>query len=411
MSDKFSFEIQFDLDKIAREVPSQRVLELVVIPPSAGTSHIRPALNLALVIDHSGSMGGEKLTYVKRAASHVLDLLQEQDRVAIVAYDETVTLVSPSKLMSQAARAELKASIRAIETGGMTNLSGGWLTGCQEVAAVAHEGGLNRVLLLTDGLANEGITDLEELGVHAGQLLMRGVATSTFGVGEDFNEHLLEHMANQGGGRFYYIDHPQTIPAIFEQEFLELASITARNVEVRLDIPTGVAVQAMGNWRMENVNNQLRIWLGDVAEAQRREVYVKCLTPPMGNEAQITFHAQATGQGENGEQFSIETDLNLHYAPEVEVQAAPLRIDLMQRYSLVEIADKATEALKLERAGERKKASHLLDMSLQQAAPYILKQTADEYHQLSSRMAEGMIESDRKSSHSTNYIRKQRRSS
>jgi Ca-activated chloride channel family protein len=373
MSDKFSFELQFDLDLIAREVPSQRVLELVVIPPSANTSHIRPALNLALVIDHSGSMGGEKLTYVKRAAAHVLDLLQEQDRVAIVAYDETVTLVSPSKLISQAARAELKASIRAIETGGMTNLSGGWLTGCQEVAAVAHEGGLNRVLLLTDGLANEGMTDLEELGVHAGQLLMRGVATSTFGVGEDFNEHLLEHMANQGGGRFYYIDHPQTIPAIFEQEFRELASITARNVEVRLDIPAGVAVQVMGSWRMENANNQLHIWLGDVAEAQRREVYVKCLTPPMGNETQLTFHARAIGQGENDEPFSIETELKLDYAPEVEVQASPLRTDIMQRYSLVEIADKANEALKLERAGERKKASHLLNLSLEAAAPFLIK--------------------------------------
>jgi Ca-activated chloride channel family protein len=409
MVKRFSFEMGVDLDLVAREVPSQRILELVITPPAARKAAVRPALNLAVVIDRSGSMSGDKLEYVKKAAAHVIDLLQEQDRVAIVAFDTEVVLVSPSVPVTQSMRLELKKSIKRIESGSSTNLSGGWLTGCQEVAGVAQEGGLYRVLLLTDGLANAGITDLEELGVHAGQLLVRGVATSTFGVGEGFDEHLLEHMANQGGGRFYYIDHPQSIPSIFEGEFKELAAITARNVEIFVDIPAGVAAQVMGGWRAENENNKLHLWLGDIAATQRREVYIKLLTPPVGNQPQISIHARASGQGENKKQFDVEAELILKYAPEVEVKAAPLRSDVMQRYSLVEIADKATEALKLERAGEGKKASQMLSMSGMAAAPYIAEESREEYMNLSKRMSRGLDEKDRKNSHQTSYNQKQLR--
>jgi Ca-activated chloride channel family protein len=409
MVEKFSFEMHFDADMIAREVPSQRILELVVSPPAAAASKNRPPLNLALVIDRSGSMSGEKLGYVKQAAEHVLDLLQAVDRVTIVAYDTKVTLVSPSMLVTPAARTSLKAGIQSLTSGDMTNLSGGWLKGCQEVAAVAQEGGLNRVLLLTDGLANHGITDLEELGMHAGQLLVRGVATSTFGVGQGFNEHLLEHMANQGGGRFYYIDKPQSIPQIFEKEFNELAAITARNVKILLEIAEGVSSQVLGSWRVDKDGDRMHIWLGDLAAGARREVYVKLLTPPAGDRQQLAFTAHAMGQGEKEEQFIEDCEAILVYAPQSQAEAAPVRMEVMQRYSMVEIADRATEALKLERAGEKEKASKLMERSVQMAAPYIPQDVALEYNKLSDHMRHGMDESTRKDSHQQQYMRKQGR--
>lgn len=411
MKNEFSFQVQADSNLINLDVPTERVIEMVVVPPAADRSHERPALNLAMVIDKSGSMSGEKLEYVKQAALHVLDLLRENDRVAIIAYDTEVEVLSHSVPVTGAARHELKSAVQGLRSGDMTNLSGGWLRGCQEAASALDESGLNRVLLLTDGLANVGITDMEELGRHAGQLLVRGVATSTFGVGHGFNEHLLEHMANQGGGRFYYIDSPRGIPVIFEQEFQELAAITAKNVKIRLEIPAGVSAQVLGNWRSEQEGSQLQIWLGDIAGSQRREIYLKLLTPPSSQNTELHITAVAEAQGENENLYKIEQTLVLKYSSQSEVKATPLKQDLMERFTIVKIADQATEALKLERAGERERASHLMEQSVLMSAPYMSDASVTEYRNLSRRMSEGLDEETRKSRHRDEYLRKKRRDS
>lgn len=409
MTEHLSIEMNLDAELIAREVPSQRVLELAVCPPDADRSRPRPALNLALVIDRSGSMSGEKLACVKRAAAHVLDLLNEGDRVAVVAYDTTVSLLAPSAPVTASARAGLKASIEAMRSGNTTNLSGGWLEGCQQVADAIREGGVNRVLLLTDGLANVGITDLEELGLHAGQLLMRGVATSTFGVGEGFNEHLLEHMANQGGGSFYYIASPREITGIFEAEFRELLAVTARQVEVRLGIPAGVAAQVLGGWRTVQNEGELCIWLGELAAGQRREVYIKLLTPPSTAADALVLQANVSAQGEGSRALAAAAQVSLRYAPLAEAQAVPLQAGVMERFSQVDMADKMTEALRLERAGEREKASRLMDQTLFANAPYLSAPMAADYRDISQRMQDGLDEATIKERHSQAYTQKQRR--
>ena len=413
MSEKLSFEMHTDLDLVASEVPTQRVVELVVTPPSARTASVRPALNLALVIDRSGSMSGDKIDNVRRAAAHVLDLLEEQDQVAIVAYDDTINVLSPSQRVTAQVRALLKSRIQELAPGNMTNLCGGWLTGCEEIAKVANGAGgqLNRALLLTDGLANVGITDLEEIGMHASQLLNKGIATSTFGVGLDFNEHLLEHMANQGGGRFYFIADPHAIPSIFVQEFRELAAVTAQAVEVTLEIPAQVDAKVLGSWRSEQNGQALRLWLGDIPASQRREVYVRLLIPPQnrqGSHAELALRAEASGRGEKGEPLAASAQVTFKYAPRLQVVAAPVRQEVMQRFSQVEMADSATEALKLERAGQREQASRLIEQNLAAAAPYLPAADQVQYQQLSERMLHGLDEKARKTSHHQAYALKRR---
>ena len=119
----------------------------------------------------------------------------------------------------------------------MTDLSGGWLRGCELVASQLMELGVNRTLLLTDGLANRGITTLKELEHHAAELRKRGVSTSTFGVGDNFNEVLLQAMAQAGGGQFYDIAAPQQIRDQIESEVGETLEIVARNVTLDVMFP------------------------------------------------------------------------------------------------------------------------------------------------------------------------------
>lgn len=399
----------FDGDLIAREVPSERILEIKLMAPLSATISNRPALNLALVIDRSGSMHGRKLEFVRHAAEHVLDLLTEKDQVALVIYDSEVELLSASVPVTAANRAQLKVRLQQVGARGSTDLGGGWLKGCQEVALSTREGDLNRVLLLTDGLANIGMTDLEELGVHAGQLLLRGVSTSTFGVGLDFNEYLLENMANQGGGRFYFIEDPASVPAIFEQEFRELSAVTASHIQLEMSIPNGVSAHVLGSWRSEIKDKKLSILLGDLASGNQREVYVHILTPPQKKQDQLTFSLKLTAQDEAGQDYSVSQALHLRYVPQSEAASVVLRNDVMARYSEVLLADQASKALKLERAGEREKARQLMDSSILNAAPHMSADLKEDYQNLSERLARGLDEQMRKDRYQEEYIRKQRR--
>jgi Ca-activated chloride channel homolog len=407
-----TIQARLDLDLIAREVPTQRVLELDVQAPVSAARQDRPSLNLALVLDRSGSMSGEKLEYVKKAAQHLLDLLREGDRIAVIAYDNQVTVLSPSVMITQTIRAEIQQKIGALRPGGNTYLSGGWLQGCQEVAQAVENNQLNRVLLLTDGLANEGITDLEELGKHARELTARGVSTSTFGVGEGFNEHLLEYMANQGGGQFYYIATPQEIPDIFLRELNELASVTARQVEISLEIPAAVSVQVLEDWRIEQntaQEGQRRIFLGDLISGHSQEVFVKLLTPSSSDQQQIPIKVSVRAMGEAGQPLESKAEIALIYKPQELVLQAEPSLDVLGRFSVVEMATTTNQALKLEREGRREEAAEAMARGIAAAAPYLAPEQCIQYTQLSERMKEGMQESDRKDIHYTSYLRRKGR--
>ncbi len=394
---------------IAREVPSQRVLEIIVQAPTIETTKSRPPLNLALVIDRSGSMSGEKLEYAKQAAVFVIDRLEENDRCALVAYDDQVQLLSPSIKMTGANRNEMKRLIRDIRIGGSTNLSGGWLQGCHEVAEAAEETTINRTLLLTDGLANVGITDLEELAMHARELATRGVTTSTFGMGLGFNEHLLEAMSNQGRGNFYFIESPMQIPDIFLKEFNELATITASDVEIELEIPAQVNVELLGGWANEKKDGKFRIFAGNFYSGQNQEIYLKVLTPPANDKNELDFSARVMTKDENGKVIEDKATWVFKYSDAESVQQEDRKQDVLERYASVEMADRSTEALKLERAGEREKAHRLMNSSIMANEAFLSEDNLDKYNLLSNRMKRGLDETDRKTSQYNAYQEKRRR--
>ena len=292
-----------ELSLISQDNPSQRTLEVIIRPPETRQNKPRPKLNLALVLDRSGSMSGEKLAYVKEAARHLIDLMTEQDRVAVVAYDDNVTHVVASSLITPETRQKMIRSIQEIRTGGSTNLGDGWLTGCGDVAANHVEGAVERTLLLTDGLANVGIVNLEELSSHAQELYHKGVSTSTFGVGTDYNEHLLEAIADSGGGFYYYIDSPQKIPSIFAQEFKDLMEITARDVELSLELPAGVSARVLGAWKSESSSGKLRVVIGALQAGRAQPIYLSLNFPSADTRKEIPLNVKVMARGEGDQEI------------------------------------------------------------------------------------------------------------
>jgi Ca-activated chloride channel family protein len=156
-----------------------------------GTSE-RPPLNLAIVLDRSGSMDGQPLDEAKRCAGMIVDRLGAKDRAALVVYDHHVAVLVPTT--QTADKAMFHTAIGSIHSGGNTNLHGGWLKGAELMAAVAKDNATTRILLLSDGQANAGVTDLGTIAQQCTELAGVGVTTSTYGLGR--------HSANSPAGRW-----------------------------------------------------------------------------------------------------------------------------------------------------------------------------------------------------------------
>lgn len=219
---------------------------LLRITPAADLNDVvprRPPLNLALVIDKSGSMRGRPLHEAKRCADMVVDRLSASDRLAIVAYDNSVEVVLPSAPVEE--RSRFKQAIASIREGGMTNLHGGWHAGATEVARSIRAEGVARVLLLSDGQANEGETDPAVIAKHCAELAAADVSTSTYGLGESFNEDLMSEMAKAGQGQAHYGRSAEDLIDPFQQEFDLLSALVARKLRLGLSPEPGVTIQVL----------------------------------------------------------------------------------------------------------------------------------------------------------------------
>ncbi|AVH69849.1 vWA domain-containing protein [Nostoc sp. 'Lobaria pulmonaria (5183) cyanobiont'] len=200
----------------------------------------RRNLNLSLVIDRSGSMAGAPLHHALKAAESVVDRLEPDDILSVVVYDDEVDSVVPPQSVTN--KAALKNSIRKVRAGGITNLSGGWLKGCEHVKTRLEPQKINRVLLLTDGHANMGIQDPKILTATSGQKAEEGIITTTLGFAQGFNEDLLIGMARAATGNFYFIQSIDEATEVFSIELDSLRAVVGQNLKVTLELADGVSL-------------------------------------------------------------------------------------------------------------------------------------------------------------------------
>ncbi|MGC8666513.1 MAG: vWA domain-containing protein [Chthonomonadales bacterium] len=243
-------------DRTAVGVP-MRALELDAAPGSrygyagGGREHLlvmaksaaqaigrRMPLNLALVIDRSGSMEGEPLDYVKRACGYVVDLLEPTDVLSIITFAEQVDVVMPARRVMN--KALIKEHINRIQVGNTTNLYDGLVMAAAQVGSVPAGGYLNRILLLTDGEPTAGIKDFTSIVNQVAEMKQRGISVTALGFGSEYNEELMAGIARRSGGNYYYIAQPALIPEVFRRELETLMTVVARNLRVRLRFPRGV---------------------------------------------------------------------------------------------------------------------------------------------------------------------------
>ena len=213
-------------------------------PPSIG--HSRAPLHLALAIDRSGSMGGQPLEEAKKAAAFIVNGMTRGDRASIVTYDDTVETRVP--LDGAEDRDTLLRAIAGIQSGGMTNLHGGWFAGAEPLAPAVSQGTISRVILLSDGCANTGLTDPEAIHRQCAELAGAGVTTSTYGLGGNFNEDLMIGMARAGLGNTYYGQMAEDLMDPFREEFALLNATCARRLELELSPAQGIQAEVLNDY-------------------------------------------------------------------------------------------------------------------------------------------------------------------
>ena len=219
------------------------VLDVLVriTPPQPEVHFPRAPLNLGLVLDRSGSMAGmKKMPFAREAAAFAVKQLLLTDRVSITVFDDVVETIVPGG--PAADKPGLVRRIELIEPRGSTDLHGGWAEGGRQAEAGLVSGGVNRVLLLSDGLANVGVVDPNTIAAEARGLAARGVGTTTMGVGDGYNEDLMEAMARAGDGHYYYIESPAQLVDIFQTEMQGLMDTLGQKVSLGLEPKDGAAV-------------------------------------------------------------------------------------------------------------------------------------------------------------------------
>lgn len=409
--DKTNEGLQILADKrvIAAGQAGSRIVEINITSPKNEEVKERAPLNLSIVLDRSGSMSGEKLHFVKQAASHVMDLLSEKDRAAVVVYDDNVESVFPSAYMTEDKKLQAKTRIQSVHSGGTTFLSGGWARGCEEVAEAITQNSINRTLLLTDGLANVGERNPDILAAHARGMFERGVSTSCFGVGLGYDEHLLEAIANSGGGNFHFLEAIEAIPMVFEREFEELAQVTLSDVVIRVQPPKGVTLEVLGGWRTEKDQEDQKIVVGSLYAGRKQSIYLRMFFSKDIDEEEIVIPVRVSGNEINESQFEIEQSLVFKVVSFAEEAEMKPDAELMERYALVDMADKATEALKRERAGDRMGASQMVSESLRAHRADLSAAMQQKFEYMAVEMRRGLSEDMRKRHHRQEYENKRGR--
>lgn len=234
----------------------------------------RIPLNVSVVLDRSGSMRGDKIAYARKAASFLVNQLTSDDIVSIVNYDDVVEVTAPSAQVKN--KEVLQRKIDALTDRGSTNLTGGMLEGFAQVKSTKKDGYVNRVLLLTDGLANVGITEPDQMKkLVDARYTQDGIGLSTFGLGADYNEDLLTMLAEMGRSNYYFIGSPDKIPEIFAKELKGLLSVVAQNAWVQVTVPAGLECTKVYGYPYEVKDNNVIIRFNDVYANDQKGILLK----------------------------------------------------------------------------------------------------------------------------------------
>ncbi len=369
-------ELMTEKTKLA-EGAEQNIDVLVrVTPPEIETPSERPKMNLSLVLDRSGSMGGEKIEQAKAAAAHCIEQLLPIDRVSLVIFDDSIETLIPS---APAGNPELyKRLIAAIRTGGSTALHEAWVRGGIEVSEHLEKERVNRVILITDGQANVGETRIDRIVAQTGELARRGVSTSTIGIGRDFAEDLLVPMAEAGEGNPWHVEEAADMVRIFETELGGALNQIGREVSMKLTAANGVRItDVMNDFARDDAGNYL---LPNLIAGRPLEIVVRVKVPAgRAGESMPLFDVElAYTDQRSAKTHSVSAALTAEFDTAAAVEALAVNADVGKAVVLLSNARARAEAIEAMDQGDYEGALYFVQSAYDKAERVLMSMPTPE---------------------------------
>jgi Ca-activated chloride channel family protein len=387
-------------------IPTQQlVYVLVETTPGAGMAQVQMPLNLSLVLDKSGSMQGKKIENLRQAAKLVVERLAPQDTISIVAFSDRKYLIAESQPVSD--KEELKRRIERIRDGGGTAISGGLGQGLAELDKALSPDRVSRILLLTDG---QTFGDEKQCLNQAKQAGTKGIVVNALGLGDDWNEDLLDDIAAASGGVADFIDSPDRIVEFFERAVKSMQDTVVQNAQIVLRLANGVTPRQV--WQVLPMISNLgyrplsdrdvQVALGELEKGQPRSLLVELLVGPRPagsyRLAQAEVSYDVPGLKLAGEK--VKADILIEFTADT-AKAKSYDADVMN------IVEKVT-AFKLQtRALEEAKMGNVAGASqkLRAAATRLLEMGEDELAKSALEEAENLEKSGQMSARGTKKLR------
>jgi Ca-activated chloride channel family protein len=351
-------KLEPDRDYLLRGSPQEVVVKIDLSAIADKHRHRRTPLNLAVVLDCSGSMTGAKIEKARQAAMGLVDRLAPDDVFSLIAYNDTVkVLVSARRVENKEA---LKERIARIRPGGSTALYDGVKTGAEQLREYLSARRINRVILLSDGLANVGPSSTRDLRQLGRQLSEEGIAVTTIGVGDDYNEDLMAGLAEASDANYYYVKDTEKLPEIFAKELGELLTVCARDVRIEIVCPDGVRPIGFIGRSEAFRNQQATVKLSHFTAGQDRCLFLRCLVEKAKPEIariKITY----TDELDGGAERTASAAVNVRFTEDKAVALNSLRASVAAEKELMFTAVAKDQALADADAGNYKEAAQKLE--------------------------------------------------
>jgi Ca-activated chloride channel homolog len=339
---------------------------------SLSSTKEREPVNVAIVIDKSGSMSGRKLQQAKRAAIMALGLLERHDTISIITYSSRVDVLVPSTHLDN--RAMIERRIEEIFAGGSTALHAGVKEGGEQLLRYLDREHVNRLILLSDGLANVGPKSPSELARLGYKLVEKGISVTTLGLGMGYNEDLMTRLANVTDGNHAFVETADELEKFFALELGDITSVVAQNIEIEIHIHPGILPKRT-LWRKSTIKgNIVRASIRQVYGAQKKDLTLE-LQIPSGKSlgafdiADVTITYKDMGAKKT---TVLKDKVSLTLTGSKQEAEASIDKDVMSRVVALQAIEKNAMAMKLRDDGKIKEARKLYNSN----AAYLKKQSA-----------------------------------